>query len=156
MADQNAVNDVIAANAQMAGNAKEEEAQGANGAGGAAVQAPGVLPRTAVARAEARTVSFQPLQPSPTKAESVDLNFLLDIPLEVTVEIGRTKMLINDLLQLGQGSVIELSKPNTETSFDVRVNDKIVARGEIVVVNDRFGIRLTDIVSPMERVQQIA
>ena len=74
----------------------------------------------------------------------------------MTVEIGRTRMLINDLLQLGQGSVIELSKPNTDTSFDVVVNDKIVARGEIVVVNDRFGIRLTDIVSPLERVQQIA
>ena len=105
----------------------------------------------------AQSVSFQPLQPTgEAPAASVDLNFLLDIPLEVTVEIGRTKMLINDLLQLGQGSVIELSKPNTDTSFDVVVNDKIVARGEIVVVNDRFGIRLTDIVSPLERVQQIA
>ena len=102
----------------------------------------------------ARSVRFETLQPA-GKGDSVDLNFLLDIPLEVTVEIGRTKMLINDLLQLGQGSVIELNKPNTETSFDVLVNDKMVARGEIVVVNDRFGIRLTDIVSPMERVQQI-
>ncbi|MCX7044869.1 MAG: flagellar motor switch protein FliN [Candidatus Sumerlaeota bacterium] len=104
----------------------------------------------------AQSVSFQALQPASQAHDSVDFNFLLDIPLEVKVEIGRTKMLINDLLQLGQGSVIELSKPNTETSFDVLVNDKIVARGEIVVINDRFGVRLTDIISPLERVQQIA
>ncbi len=106
------------------------------------------------AKRDAPSVSFQPLQPEEKKG-SVDLDFLLDIPLEVRVEIGRTKMLIKELLQLGQSSVIELSKPSYETAFDVLVNDKIVARGEIVVVNDRFGIRLTDIVSPMERVQQI-
>ena len=106
--------------------------------------------------AEAPTVSFQQLQPGEKKGDSVDLDFLLDIPLEVRVEIGRTKMLIRDLLQLGQSSVIELTKPSIETSFDVLVNDKIVARGEIVVINDRFGIRLTDIVSPMERVEHIA
>jgi len=103
---------------------------------------------------DAPSVSFQPLQQEAKKG-SVDLDFLLDIPLEVRVEIGRTKMLIKELLQLGQSSVIELAKPSYETAFDVLVNDKIVARGEIVVVNDRFGIRLTDIVSPMERIQQI-
>lgn len=84
----------------------------------------------------------------------LDIEFLLDIPLEVSVEIGRTRMLINDLLQLSQGSVIELSKLVGEP-FEVLVNEKLVARGEVVVVNERFGVRLTDIISPMERIAQL-
>ncbi|OIP35487.1 MAG: flagellar motor switch protein FliN [Deltaproteobacteria bacterium CG2_30_66_27] len=83
-----------------------------------------------------------------------DINFLLDIPLVVMIEIGRTKMLIKDLLQLGQGSVIELDKMVGEP-MDVFVNGKLIARGEVVVINEKFGIRLTDIVSPAERIQQL-
>jgi flagellar motor switch protein FliN len=86
--------------------------------------------------------------------ETKNLDLILDIPLTVTVELGRSKMLINDLLQLGQGSVIELTKLVGEP-LEVLVNDKLVARGEVVVVNDKFGVRLTDIVSPMERVQSL-
>ena len=86
-------------------------------------------------------------------AKSLDL--ILDIPLTVSVELGRSKMLINDLLQLGQGSVIELTKLVGEP-LEVLVNQKLVARGEVVVVNEKFGVRLTDIVSPMERVQSLA
>jgi len=86
--------------------------------------------------------------------ETQNLDLILDIPLTVTVELGRSKMLINDLLQLGQGSVIELTKLVGEP-LEVLVNDKLVARGEVVVVNDKFGVRLTDIVSPMERVQSL-
>ena len=86
--------------------------------------------------------------------EIQNLDLILDIPLTVTVELGRSKMLINDLLQLGQGSVIELTKLVGEP-LEVLVNDKLVARGEVVVVNDKFGVRLTDIVSPMERVQSL-
>ncbi|MFQ5449136.1 MAG: flagellar motor switch protein FliN [Nitrospinaceae bacterium] len=82
------------------------------------------------------------------------LDLILDIPLTVTVELGRSKMLINDLLQLGQGSVIELTKLVGEP-LEVLVNKKLVARGEVVVVNEKFGIRLTDIVSPLERVQSL-
>ena len=82
------------------------------------------------------------------------LDFILDIPLTVAVELGRSKMLINDLLQLGQGSVIELTKLVGEP-LEVLVNQKLVARGEVVVVNDKFGVRLTDIVTPMERVQSL-
>ena len=82
------------------------------------------------------------------------LDLVLDIPLTVTVELGRSKMLINDLLQLGRGSVIELQKLVGEP-LEVLINDKLVARGEVVVVNDKFGVRLTDIVSPMERVQSL-
>ena len=84
-----------------------------------------------------------------------NLDLILDIPLTVTVELGRSKMLINDLLQLGQGSVIELTKLAGEP-LEVLVNQKLVARGEVVVVNEKFGVRLTDIVSPVERVQSLA
>jgi len=87
--------------------------------------------------------------------ESRDLDLILDIPLTVTVELGRTKMLINDLLQLGQGSVVELTKLVGEP-LEVLVNQKLVARGEVVVVNEKFGVRLTDIISPMERVQSLS
>ena len=84
-----------------------------------------------------------------------DLDFILDIPLEVSVELGRTKMLINDLLQVGQGSVIELNKLAGEP-LEILVNRKLVARGEVVVVNEKFGVRLTDVISPMERIKQLA
>lgn len=85
----------------------------------------------------------------------LDLDFILDIPLQVTVEVGRTRLLIQELLQLSKGSVVELNKMLGET-FDVLVNDKLVAHGEVVIVNDRFGIRITDITSPNERVQTLA
>ena len=87
--------------------------------------------------------------------ESKSLDLILDIHLTVAVELGRSKMLINDLMQLGQGSVIELTKLVGEP-LEVMVNQKLVARGEVVVVNEKFGVRLTDIVSPMERVQSLA
>tara|TARA_B100001105_G_C22018535_1_gene284690 strand:- start:25 stop:426 length:402 start_codon:yes stop_codon:yes gene_type:complete len=87
--------------------------------------------------------------------ESDNLDLILDIPLSVTVELGRSKMLINDLLQLGQGSVIELTKLVGDP-LEVLVNNKLVARGEVVVVNEKFGVRLTDIVTPMERVKSLA
>jgi flagellar motor switch protein FliN/FliY len=83
-----------------------------------------------------------------------NFDFVLDIPLEVTVELGRARILINDLLQLGQGSVIELTKLAGEP-MEILVNQKLIARGEVVVVNEKFGVRLTDIISPMERVEQL-
>ena len=82
------------------------------------------------------------------------LDFILDIPLQITVELGRTSLLVNDLLQLGQGSVIELNKLVGEP-LDVLINGKEVARGEVVVINEKFGIRLTDIIDPLERVKQL-
>lgn len=93
---------------------------------------------------------------SDTRSEGRDanLNLILDIPLRVTVELGRTKMIVSELLNLGQGSVIELSKLAGEP-MEVLVNDKLVARGEAVVVNEKFGVRLTDIISPTERVEQL-
>ncbi|MCC7403925.1 MAG: flagellar motor switch protein FliN [Bdellovibrionales bacterium] len=83
-----------------------------------------------------------------------NLSLILDIPLRVTVELGRTKMVVSELLNLGQGSVIELAKLAGEP-MEVLVNDKLVARGEAVVVNEKFGVRLTDIISPTERVEQL-
>ena len=89
---------------------------------------------------------------SPGAGPPVNMEFLLDIPLEVTVELGRTKMLINDMLKLGQGSVIELSKLAGE-SLEILANQKPIARGEVVVVNEKYGVRLTEVISPMERIE---
>ena len=88
-----------------------------------------------------------------TAAGETPRNFelLLDIPLEVTVEIGRTRLAIRELLELGPGSVIELQKLAGET-LDVLINGKPIARGEAVMVNDKFGVRLTDVASPSERI----
>jgi flagellar motor switch protein FliN/FliY len=91
------------------------------------------------------------LSPGP---ELPNLQFILDIPLQVTVELGRKRLLVHDLLQLSQGSVIELTKQIGEP-FEVLINQKLIARGEIVVINDKFGVRITDIISPLERVQQL-
>ncbi len=85
---------------------------------------------------------------------SANLSLILDIPLEVSVELGRTQMLVNDLLKLGQGSVIELSKLAGET-LEILANQKLVARGEVVVINEQYGIRVTEIISPMERVEKL-
>jgi len=81
-----------------------------------------------------------------SKTDFSKLKMILDIPLKVSVELGRTKMLVNDLLQLGQGSVIELDKIAGEP-MEILINDKLVAMGEVVVVNEKFGVRLTDVVS---------
>lgn len=95
---------------------------------------------------------------SEQKVQSVtidpNLKMILDIPLRVTVELGRTKMSVRDLINLGQGAVIELSKLAGEP-LEVFVNDKLIARGEAVVVNEKFGVRLTDIISTQERVEQL-
>lgn len=92
-------------------------------------------------------------KPAP-EANERNLDLILDIPLRVTVELGRTKMVVNELLNLGQGSVVELSKLAGEP-LEVLVNNKLVARGEAVVVNEKFGVRLTDIISQTERVEQL-
>jgi flagellar motor switch protein FliN/FliY len=88
------------------------------------------------------------------KLKVQNLDFILDIPLKVTVELGRTTVLIKDLLQLGQGSVLELDKLAGEP-LEILVNGKLVAKGEVVVVNEKFGIRLTDIISPVERIETL-
>jgi len=86
--------------------------------------------------------------------ESRTLDFILDVTLQVTVEVGRARMTIQDILQLGQGSVVELEKLAGEP-LDIYVNGKHVARGEAVIVNEKFGVRLTDIISPEDRVESL-
>ncbi len=87
-------------------------------------------------------------------ASNANLDFLLDVPLQVSVELGRCQITIAELLELGKGAVLELDKLAGE-SLDFRVNGRLVARGEAVVVNDKFGVRLTDIISPSERVSTL-
>jgi flagellar motor switch protein FliN/FliY len=106
------------------------------------------------AQAEPAGARFEELKDAGAGQAGRDMDFLLDIPLEITVELGRTRMLIKDLLQLGQGSVLELEKIAGEP-MEILVNNKLVARGEVVVVNEKFGVRLTDILSPTERIRQL-
>ena len=87
--------------------------------------------------------------------KSQTLEFIMDVTLQVTVEVGRARMTIQDLLQLGQGSVMELEKLAGEP-LDVYINGKQVARGEAVIVNEKFGVRLTDIISPEERIEGLS
>ena len=107
--------------------------------------------------AQAKVATFADLTEeakAPRADSRRELDFILDIPLDVSAELGRTRLLINELLQLGQGSVVELNKLAGEP-LEVYVNGKMVARGEAVVINEKFGIRLTDIISPIERVKQL-
>ena len=101
---------------------------------------------------QAEATEFEDLEPSEVPEEK--LRLILDIPLEIRVELGRSKMIIKELLQLGQGSVIELNKAAGEP-LDIYVNDKLIAKGETVVVNEKYGIRLTDIISPLERIKML-
>ena len=91
-------------------------------------------------------------QDAPANQPANSMDFILDVPLEITVELGRTTMVICDLLKLSQGSVIELSKAAGDT-LEILANQKLIARGETVVVNDKFGVRLTEVISPQERVE---
>ncbi len=94
------------------------------------------------------------LNPQADGAMRGNLDFVLDIPMMLTVELGRSQMLINELLKLGRGSVIELSKLAGEP-LDILANQRLIARGEVVVVNEKYGIRITEIISPAERVERL-
>ncbi len=107
-----------------------------------------------VQAADPQPASFPTLDNSGAASAVKNLDFILDIPMQVTVQVGTARMAIRDLLQLGQGSVIELEKLAGEP-LEVLVNNKLVAKGEVVVVNEKFGIRLTDVVSAAERIQQL-
>jgi flagellar motor switch protein FliN/FliY len=87
-------------------------------------------------------------------AEQVDLSLLMDVPLQVTVELGRTRMTIESLLKLNQGSVVELNQIIGEP-LDILVNNKLMAHGEAVVVKDKFAIRVLDVVSPERRIENL-
>jgi flagellar motor switch protein FliN len=105
-------------------------------------------------KTEVSEVQFSEIKKKEQDKGSLDMEFILDIPLTLTVELGRNRLLISEMLQLGQGSVIELTKLAGEP-MDIFVNQRLIARGEVVVVNEKFGVRLTDIVSPAERVNRL-
>ena len=106
------------------------------------------------AQDEQELMNAEPAAPSVAEKGAEKLDLILDIPLKLSVEVGRAKIIVNDLLKLGQGSVIELSKLAGDP-LEVLVNDKLIARGEVVVVNEKFGVRLTDIISPVERIEKL-
>lgn len=115
--------------------------------------APAFAPAPAAAPAGSRV--FQPLQPAPSAAGSpVDVERILDVPVQLTAELGRTRITIKSLLQLSQGSVVELDGLAGQP-LDVLINGYLIAQGEVVVVNEKYGIRLTDIVTPSERMQKL-
>jgi len=101
--------------------------------------------------------SPRPFSSSPFSGDAPinDINMVLDIPVQLSVELGRTKVPIKHILQLGQGSVVELDALAGEP-MDVLVNGYLIAQGEVVVVNDKFGIRLTDVVTPSERLRRVS
>ncbi len=107
------------------------------------------------AQQAASAAVFKDFSGTPSKTETHnDIDFILDIPVQLTVELGRTKIAIKNLLQLAQGSVVELDGMAGEP-MDVLVNGCLIAQGEVVVVNDKFGIRLTDIITPSERIRKL-
>ena len=99
--------------------------------------------------------TFANFTPTAASGAGNDINMILDIPVQLTVELGRTKIPIKNILQLAQGSVVELDAQAGEP-MDVLVNGYLIAQGEVVVVNDKFGIRLTDIVTPSERLRRLS
>ena len=107
------------------------------------------------ANAEARPAEFSDLQDEATLTKGdVNLDVILDVPVTLSMEVGRTRIPIRNLLQLNQGSVVELDRAAGEP-LDVFVNGTLVAHGEVVVVNEKFGIRLTDVISPAERIRKL-
>jgi flagellar motor switch protein FliN len=101
------------------------------------------------------TSHFEGTETSAASAEELNLNVILDVPVTLSLEIGRTQINIRNLLQLNQGSIVELDRFAGEP-LDVLVNGTLIAHGEVVVINDKFGIRLTDVISPSERVKRLA
>ena len=108
--------------------------------------------------ASAALAAFDPLTaeagPGANPGADLNLDVILDVPVSLSLEVGRTRIPIRNLLQLNQGSVVELERGAGEP-LDVYVNGTLIAQGEVVVVNDRFGVRLTDVVSPAERIKRL-
>lgn len=106
-------------------------------------------------KADAARATFQTLEDRPIAAgNDVNLDVILDVPVTLSMEVGRARIPIRNLLQLNQGSVVELERGAGEP-LDVYANGTLVAHGEVVVVNEKFGIRLTDVVSPAERIRKL-
>lgn len=113
---------------------------------------PPEIPGSTVEDAREGPYEFSDLSDTSASQPPANMELILDIPLEIAVELGRTKMLIGELLKLGQGSVVELSKFAGET-LEILANQRLIARGEVVVIKEKYGIRITEIMSPMERIE---
>ncbi|HET6600200.1 MAG TPA: flagellar motor switch protein FliN [Burkholderiaceae bacterium] len=138
-------------NAVPAGS--EEDAMAAEWASALAESKPEVA--SEVQADQVAPAEFQNFSPTGASTAGNDINMILDIPVQLTVELGRTRIPIKHILQLAQGSVVELEAMAGEP-MDVLVNGYLIAQGEVVVVNDKFGIRLTDIVTPSERMRRLS
>ncbi len=112
------------------------------------------MSETEPAQAEAQPAEFSDLQQEGDGQGELNLELIMDVPLSVTLEVGRATLNVRDLLKLSQGSVVELDKLAGEP-LDVYVNGTLIAHGEVVVVNDKFGIRLVDVVSTDKRVESL-
>jgi flagellar motor switch protein FliN len=132
-------------------NPSTEDAMAAEWAAALAEAKPGEQ----VATEQVAPASFANFTPTTGNTAGNDIGMILDIPVQLTVELGRTRIPIKHILQLAQGSVVELETLAGEP-MDVLVNGYLIAQGEVVVVNDKFGIRLTDIVTPSERMRRLA
>lgn len=122
----------------------------------AAMAEAGVEEEPPAAKADVKKAPLQDLHDEhrPPASDEVNLDVILDVPVTISLEIGRTKISIRNLLQLNQGSVVELDRLAGEP-LDVMVNGTLIAHGEVVVVNEKYGIRLTDVISPVERVKKL-
>lgn len=141
--------------AAMAEQAEAEDSGGTDWGAAMAEQSESEAAMSALTNGSTGATEFQDLSGADmdgTRARDID--FILDIPVQLTVELGRTKLPIKNLLQLAQGSVVELDGLAGEP-MDVLVNGCLIAQGEVVVVNDKFGIRLTDVITPAERIRKL-
>jgi flagellar motor switch protein FliN/FliY len=109
----------------------------------------------AMGNANVQSVQFPNLMPRPTSQEQGNIGLIMDVYMEMTVELGRTRKLIKDILGMGEGTIIELDKLAGEP-VDILVNHKLIAKGEVVVIDENFGVRVTEIVSPMERMSDMS
>jgi len=132
----------------------DEETQISEDDWASAMSEQAVVEATPAVQAQPADIFEQLSNSAPKDAPPGDFNLILDIPVSLTVELGRTKISIRNLLQLAHGSVVELDGLAGEP-MDVLVNGTLIAQGEVVVVNDKFGIRLTDIITPQERVRKL-
>jgi flagellar motor switch protein FliN len=143
-------------NAALPNGMSEEDRMAAEWAAALAESAPsGAASELQTQAEQVAPASFQNFTPTGSTAAGNDINMILDIPVQLTVELGRTRIPIKHILQLAQGSVVELEAMAGEP-MDVLVNGYLIAQGEVVVVNDKFGIRLTDIVTPSERMRRLS
>jgi len=147
-----AADDWAEALAEQSRSVPPSQADGLRAAAAAAAAEP--TPAPATAAAQPASSLFKPLSGPEGSTSTTDIDLIMDVPVQLTVELGRTRLTIKNLLQLGQGSIVELDALAGEP-MDIFVNGYLIAQGEVVVVEDKYGIRLTDIITPSERLNRL-